>query len=165
MVHQRQWITDKLIENSSSGANGELITTYFVAGKSVCKTAFCDIHGFSLSRLQRIRKAVTLGQVKVNEHGNQGRKRCTWKVQEAKTWMERHFHLIGDKQPDKNRIHLPSWEKKEDVYQRYKEDMIKAEIPEGSVVGLSTFYRIWNDDFSNVVIPEVSVWVIIIGTA
>ena len=76
--------------------------------------------------------------------------------------MERHFQLIGDKQPDKNRVHLPSWEKKEDVYGRYKGGMLKIEISESSIVGLSTFYRIWNENFANVVIPEVGFLLIIV---
>lgn len=95
-----------------------------------------------------------MGQV-TTEHGNLGRKRSTSKVQEAKTWMQRYFTLIGDKQPDQVKIHLPIWEKKEDVFNCYKEDMKKAEIPEEGMVGLSTFYRIWNDEFSFVVILEV----------
>lgn len=40
-------------------------------------------------------------------------------MEEAKIWMERYFHLIGDKQPDKNKVHLG---KKDYVYNRYKED-------------------------------------------
>ena len=59
MVHQWQWITDKLIENSSSGANGELITTYLVAGKSVCKTHFfqCQTNYILYFRVLPIRKS------------------------------------------------------------------------------------------------------------
>ncbi len=154
-VVQRQWLTDKLIDNSHTSSTGELNTTYLIAGKNVCKNTFCEVNGISKSRLQRIRKAVSSGHFNANEHGNQGKRRPTSRVQEARVWMERHFHLIGDKQPDKNKIHLPSWEKKEDVYGRYKGDMLRAEISEASLVGLSTFYRIWNEDFPNVAIPEV----------
>ena len=154
-VAQRQWITDKIHESSEIAPDGELITKFVVAGREVCERAFCDVHGFSTRRLSRIRKNASLGQVTI-QHGNLGRKRTTAKVEEAKVWMNRYFHLIGDKQPDKTKIHLPSWETQHAIYDRYKEDMGKLDIPEDSLVGLSTFYRVWHEDFSNVTIPEVS---------
>ena len=154
-VAQRQWITDKIHENSHISADGELLTKYIVAGKEVCKMAFCNAYGFSVKRLSKIKKIASLGQVNI-QHGNLGRKRSTSKVEEAKVWMNRYFHLIGDKQPDKMKIHLPSWETQHAVYDRYKEDMLKVGIPEEELVGLSTFYRIWRDGFRYVVIPEVS---------
>ena len=40
-------------------------------------------------------------------------------------------------------------------YTRYKSDMELQQIPESEMVALSSFYRIWTDEFSNVVIPEV----------
>ena len=109
-----------------------------MAGKFVCKKAFADVHGFSLSRLQR---AVSKGKLIVSRHGNRGKKRLTSTVEEAKIWMERYFHLIGDKQPDKD----------EDIFHRYEDDMRKTRSSE-SLAGLSTFYRIWNE---NVLIPKV----------
>lgn len=149
---QRQWIADKLVENSTI-SQGEIDTTYLVAGKVVCKTAFTKIHGFSMSRLQRAKKSVSQGQLLISQHGNTGRRKSTSAVEEATVWMERYFHLIGDKQPDKNRIHLPSWETKEDVYHRYEDDMkLRSVFP----IGLSTFYRIWNENCPNVVIPKVN---------
>ena len=95
-LNQRQWISDKLLENSALN-NGEMSTTYLIAGKNVCATAFCKVHGFSYSRLKRLKKSVKEDEVRVSEHGNSGRKRTTSKVEEVKTWMERYFHLIGDK--------------------------------------------------------------------
>jgi hypothetical protein len=86
-------------------------------------------------------------------HGNKGKKKPTVR---GKIWMERYFNLIGDKLPDKDQIHLPSWDKQKDIYQRYKTDMIDKGIPEDQLVVLSTLYRMWRDDFSNVHIPVVS---------
>ena len=70
--------------------------------------------------------------------------------------MERYFHLIGDKMPHNNQIHLPSWETQKNIYERYISDMQDQEIPDKERVAISTFYRIWTTDFANVVIPEVS---------
>ena len=72
------------------------------------------------------------------------------------TWMERYFHLVGDKMPHNGQIHLPSWETQKDVYQRFCSDMSKQQISSEEIVCLSTFYRIWTDQFPKVVIPEVS---------
>lgn len=58
-------------------------------------------------------------------HGNLGKKRSSIRVEEAKTWMDRYFNLIGDKLPDKNQIHLPSWDKQKNIYERYKDDMLE----------------------------------------
>lgn len=130
----------------------------------------------SSKRLYRVRKAVSQGQINAH-HGNKGRKKVCTRVSEAKTWMERYFNLIGDKMPDKNQIHLPSWDRQIDIYQRFKDDMkemgminkgldlyvdikvllfvVHEGIPEKQIVVLSSFYRIWNKDFPHVVIPEV----------
>ena len=153
-VAQRQWITDKIHENSHVTTNGDLQTKYVVAGKEVCKVAFCESYGCTPQRLSRIKKEASLGQVNV-QHGNLGRKRSTPRVEEAKVWMKRYFDLIGDKLPDKDRIHLPSWEAQCNVYSRYKEDMANEGMMEEEIVSLSTFYRVWHDDFSFVTIPEV----------
>lgn len=152
---QRQWITDKIHENSQVSPGGKLITKYVIAGKEVCQAAFCESHSISMSRLSKLRKNASLGQVNV-EHGNLGKKRSSPRVEEAKVWMERYFNLIGDKLPDKLKIHLPSWETQRDVFNRYKEDMTGVGIPEDEFVSLSTFYRVWHDDFCHVSIPEVS---------
>ena len=154
---QQQWIIDKIHENSHMIEKGSLLTQYVVAGRIVCEAAFCSVYGFSLARLSRARRRASFGQLVV-EHGNLGRKRYTPRVEEAKTWMNRYFNLIGDKQPDKVQIHLPSWETQRDIYQRYRDDMEKVEIPEDEMIGLSTFYRIWHEEFPSVVIPEVRWW-------
>ena len=42
--------------------------------------------------------------------------------------MERYFTLIGDKMPNTEQVHLPSWESRRDIYCRYKEDMSSQEM-------------------------------------
>lgn len=105
-----------------------------MGGKEVCKEIFCQVYSLSPKRLYRVRKAVSQGQVNA-QHGNKGRKKVSTRVNEAKTWMERYFNLIGDKMPDKNQIHLPSWDKQIDIYQRFKDDMQK--------MGMSTMLWVW----------------------
>ena len=91
------------------------------------------------------------------EHGNKGAKRPSIRGESAKAWMTRYFNLVVDKMPHNKQIHLPSWDTQKDVYQRFREDMELQNVPASSIVALSTFYRIWADDFPNVVIPEVRV--------
>ena len=95
-----------------------------------------------------------MGQV-TTEHGNKGKKRCNSKSSGAKAWMHRYFHLVGDKMPHVDQIHLPSWETQKDVFSRYESDMTQQSIPASDIVSLSTFYRIWSEYFPQVVIPEV----------
>lgn len=58
--------------------------------------------------------------------------------------------------PHNNQIHLPSWEIQKDVYTRYTEDVNQQQLPNSDILSLSMFYKIWKDEFSNVVMPEVS---------
>ena len=99
---QRQWLTDKVIESSHIATGGKLTTTYFVAGREVCKSAWCNVYSLSPKRVSSVLKAVTNGQ-KIVQHGNKGRTRCNSRTTGAKAWMERYFHLIGDKMPHNNR--------------------------------------------------------------
>ena len=94
-----------------------------MSGKDVCRNSFSLIYGFSPKRLLRIKKKVTLGQHNL-DHGNKGKRKHTIRGNEAKMWMERYFNLIGDKLPDRNQIHLPSWDNQKDIYQRYRDNMI-----------------------------------------
>ena len=61
--------------------------------------------------------------------------------------------------PDCDRIHLPSWDSHRFVYERYKQDVISQGCQDNELVSLRSFYQLWKEDFSNVVIPEVSVHV------
>ena len=62
-------------------------TIYLIAGKKVCDTAFCKVHGFSNSQLKRLKKSVREGEVRVSVYGNSGIKQTTSKVEEVKIWM------------------------------------------------------------------------------
>ena len=149
---QRQWLTDKIHECSKQIDNQTLKTKFVVAGYEVCQFAWCKIHGISERRIARVKKSVSLGQSTIY-HGNMGVKRPSERADIAKAWMMRYFNLVGDKMPHNKQIHLPSWDTQKDVYQRFKDDMELQSV--GSVVALSTFYRIRTQEFPNVVIPEV----------
>ena len=152
---KRQWLMDRIHENSHESAQGILHTKYTVAGQEICQFAWCKVHEVSPTRVRRMLKSVSFGQIRA-EHGNKGNRRVNTKSDNAKAWMQRYFHLVGDKMPHNNQIHLPSWERRRDVYDRYTEDMTLQDIPKIDLVCLSMFYKIWNDNFANVVIPEVS---------
>ena len=151
---QRQWVIDRLHENSYGIEKGSITTKYFIAGDEVCQVAWCAVYSISKKRITRMLKSASLGYITA-EHGNKGKKRSKMKTQNVTAWMERYFHLVGDKMPHKDQIHLPSWETQKDVYSRYCADMAEQHISENELVSLSMFYKIWNDKFSNVVIPEV----------
>ena len=151
---KRQWLMDRIHENSHETEQGILDTKYTVAGREICQLAWCKVHAVSSTRVRRMLKSVSFGQI-IAEHGNKGNRRVNTKSENAKAWMQRYFHLVGDKMPHNNQIHLPSWEKRKDVYNRFTEDMTLQAIPMKELVCLSMFYRIWNEYFPNVVIPEV----------
>ena len=154
-TEQRQWLMDRLVENSHEVEKGKLETKYLVAGQEVCQLAWCKVTLISSKRVSSALKSASLGQV-IAEHGNKGKKRMNTKSENAKAWMQRYFHLIGDRMPHNSQIHLPSWETQKDLYTRYAEDMTLQNIASTEVVCLSMFYKLWNGDFSYVVIPEVS---------
>ena len=151
---RRQWITDKVFESSKPLGQDKLETQFVLSGNVICNTAWRKIYKVSEKQLSRISRNVARGLLNVH-HGNKGRKRNNTKSEVAKTWMERYFHLVGDKMPHNNQIHLPSWETQKDVYQRYCMDMSQQQLSPQDTVSLSTFYRIWSDYFHEVVIPEV----------
>ena len=156
-VQQRQWLVDKLNENtccSTSSQNDE--TTYIVSGKVVCKAAWCQVLQISPKRVSLALKVVKQGQISSLEHGNKGKKRPAVKTEDAHAWMEKYFNLLGDHMPHIDQIHLPSWDSQKFVYQRYRDDMLLQGCEEEEVVSLRTFYRLWRDEFPKVVIPEVS---------
>ena len=121
---KRQWLMDRIHENSHETEQGILDTKYTVAGREICQLAWCKVHAVSPTRVRRMLKSVSFGQI-IAEHGNKGNRRVNTKSENAKAWMQRYFHLVGDN------------------------------IPKKELVCLSMFYRIWNENFPNVVIPEV----------
>ena len=65
--------------------------------------------------------------------------------------------MLGDHMPHIDQIHLPSWDSQKFVYQRYKDDMLQQGYLEEDLISLRTFYRLWNEEFPKVIIPEVRI--------
>lgn len=151
MSEQRQYLHDSLILSSPKNAE-ELKEKFMLYSKPVCKKAFASLLGTSERRLDRIKQLCgTVGKI---SHGNQGRKRPTTKSFDASAWMENYFSKMGDHMPDSNRIHLPSFLTKREVYQRMCGELSEDGIKE--IISLSTFYELWDRDYNHVLIPEVS---------
>lgn len=150
---RRQWLIDKIFDFSSV-VNGKVDTRFNVSGTNVCRRAFSLIYNVPPRSIARAIKSVGEGNLIV-EHGNKGKKKASVKCEGAKAWMEQYFSLIGDKMPNSKQIHLPSWDTQKAIYGRYKQDMAEQMIHENEITSLSMFYKLWIQDFSHVVIPEV----------
>ena len=83
-------------------------------GKAVCRKAFATLLGTSERRLERIKAICTTSSKVV--HGNCGVKRPSSKTIDASAWMQDYFNTIGDHMPDSDRVHLPSFLSKRDVF-------------------------------------------------
>ena len=149
---QRLYLFNKIKEGSCESA-GKVTTKYFIAGKDICASAWSQIYNVSSCTLYRMQKRLACGEEP--SHGNLGKKRVNTKVESVFAWMNAYFSLIGDKMPHKNQLHLPSWETQKDIYYRYVGDMTQRGISENEIAGISIFYKVWTDDFPNVVIPQV----------
>ena len=150
---QRAYLFSKLKENSSESGFRTITTKYFVSGKEICETAWAQIYDLSLRTLSRMLKQ--LADQEDGSHVNLGRRRVNTKAESVSSWMDSYFNLIGDKMPTNDQIHLPSWETQKDIYSRYAEDMNSRGLNEEDIAGISMFYKIWTEQFSNVIIPQV----------
>jgi len=84
-------------------------------------------------------------------------KKPSEKLSNAKSWMTQYFKLVGDKMPDKDQTHLPSWDSRKAIYARYKNDMeieFQGEAA-NKIISLSKFYKLWKTAFPLVIIPKV----------
>ena len=134
-------------------SQGVISTRHFVAGKEICPAAWCKVFCISYRTLRRMEQKIPLAEGV--EHGNCGKKRKNTKTEAALAWMDRYFNLVGDKMPDSNQIHLPCWENQKDINYRYCCDPKARGSMEEDLLGISMFYKVWTNNFSNVVIPEV----------
>ena len=115
-TQQKQYLFEKIKEGSCEcdPKSGAVTTNFFVAGKEICGTAWAQVYGISSRTLYRMLKQ--LANKEEATHGNAGKKRANTKAESVSAWMDAYFNLIGDKMPDKNQIHLPSWEAQKDIY-------------------------------------------------
>jgi len=90
--------------------------------------------------------------VLVFEHHNKGKNTIMPKTAESIAWLQFFITSVGDHQPDKGCIHLPSCFSRSDIYKKMLEENIALNLP---TVSLSHFYNIWEKHFSHVLIPKV----------
>lgn len=148
---QRQFLLDSIILSQTTGATSASVQKFMLYGKSVCRKAFALLLNTSERRFERIKH--TCGTAVKIAHGNQGVKRPTNKTMEAAAWMNSYFTRMGDHMPDSDRIHLPSFLTKGEVYQKMYEELSEMGIT--NIISRSTFYELWDKDFCHVLIPEV----------
>lgn len=153
--NQRIYLLTNLKENSCQTdiRSGSITTKFYVAGKEICSSTWAQVYDISMRTLSRMLQQIV--SQKELTHGNLGKKRHNTKAESVTMWMDVYLNLIRDKMPDKDQIHLPSWETHKDIYSRYLEDMQKRGVSEEEIAGISVFYKMWNEEFSNVVIPQV----------
>jgi len=148
---QKRWLHRKLSDSSSQASDGTFETKYYISGKNVCLLAYCKVYSLSIRTLKRLLQKITFSSSL--HHGNAGKKRQNTRTEAAVAWMKRYFFLVGDKMPDRCQIHLPCWETRKDVYSRYCTDMGNESTED--LLKISMFYKVWNNYFANVRIPEV----------
>lgn len=154
-IEQRNYLFNKLKEGSCecNPKPGIVITKFYITGKEICGTAWAQIYDISSRTLSRMLKQLT--DKEDDTRGNLGKRRVNTKAESVSAWMGAYFKLIGDRMPDKNQVHLPSWETQKDIYSRYLKDMKERGMSEEEIAGISMLYKIWTEQFSNVVIPQV----------
>ena len=153
---QRQYLLDCASVSTLSTSSGiPKLTSFTLFGKNVCKKAFALVLDCSTRRLDRVAALLREGVTKIS-HRNVGQLRQTSKTADAIAWMDSYFRMIGKHLPDCDRIHLPSFLAKRDVYERMVAELRENGLSEGDIISLSTFYSVWESNFAKVMIPEVS---------
>lgn len=145
---QNKFIVKYLFEHSGAGF---VSPVYNVSGKIVCEKCWRLSCGVRRKRFSRLKSEVSQGAVTI-EHGRQGLLSPIESTMRVVSWMRSFFDKIGDKLPTKNSVHLPSCMTKADVYGLAYDDLTDGGL---SCPSPSTFYRVWNKEFANVVIPKV----------
>ena len=155
-VEQRNYILDYLIDNTATSTSCKTgqqnCTTFQIKGKIVCQKAWITVHEVSPKRFQRIRNDYNNGS-HIYTHGNSGLKRQATRTSECVAWLKFLINAIGDQQPDSGKVHLPSCFTKLAIYEKMSQELNSN----GDIVSRSQFYSIMGKEFSNVLIPKVTV--------
>ena len=148
---KRNLVLEFLHNHSQINDSGEYETEFFVRGKSVCREAWLLAHNMNKETFRRILNKFKDG-VLVLEHGNKGKGTVMPKTAECISWLQFFVNSIGDHQPNKGCIHLPSCFGRIDIYKKMMEENTALNLP---TVSLSHFYNIWEKHFTHVLIPKV----------
>ena len=152
-VKERNYILEYLKEHTRSRKNksGEMDEeTYFhVKGKTVCKKAWLCINNINFRRFSAIANDFKNGS-EFYQHGNKGSVKRSVKTSDCCAWISFFVKSFGDKQPDSDKIHLPSCFTKLNLYKK-----MCSELEKEVLVSQSQFYGIMERQFSHVIIPKV----------
>ena len=128
----------------------ESMKHFIIRGKPVCQKAWVTAHDMTKDTFRRLYNLFKNG-VTVVEHGIKGRNSLMQKTKECIAWLELFVHPIGDHQPDRKVIHLPSSFSRLDVFKKMQEENTQFRQPS---VSMTHFYRLWDKHFSHVLIPK-----------
>lgn len=148
---KRNFVLEFLLDHSQINDSGEYETEFFVRGKSICREAWLLAYNINKETFRRIHHKFKDGVV-VFEHRNKGKNTVMPKTAECIAWLQFFISSVGDHQPDKGCIHLPSCFSRSDIYKKMLEENIALNLP---TVSLSHFYNIWEKHFSHVLISKV----------
>lgn len=146
-TEQIQLILNYMREHSQ-GDQGIL---YSVGGQQVCETCFRMVYGFRYNRFAAMKAKFQSGVV-VAEHGRLGRCEISDSSIRVTSWLRTFSEKVGDRMPTSTAIHLPACLTKADVYSLASDDLSQGGL---ECCSISTFYEIWNRNFSHVKIPKV----------
>ena len=158
----RNYLLEYLHSHSKHDDNGGYVTEFVVKGRKVCKEAWLLVHDIKKETFRRMYGQFQKGAVNV-EHGHLGIKRPTEKTKDCIAWLEFFVNCVGQHQPDQKTIHLPSCFTILSIYKQMVQEHDSLGV---TSVGLSQFYRIFNQNFPHVSLPKVttvlySVWLCI----
>ena len=130
---------------------------YIVNGKKVCFKLWLEIVSISLSRCYRLRRVFVEYGDTTNAVKQKRRRSLSPKTLEALTWMEHYFNKIGDKRPDKNAILLPTCLTEKRIHEILLDQLYHGDQSKG--ICLSQFNKLYRQEFKNVTIPKVCLFV------
>ena len=146
-TEQTQPIFNYLLEHSKS----DRAVLYTVGGQEVCETCFRMVYGFRYNRFNSVKVKFQHGVV-MAEHGRLGRGEISGVSVRVISWLRIFVDKVGDKMPTSMVTHLPSCLTKADVYCLAYDDLTQGGL---ECCKISTFYKIWKENFSDVKIPKV----------
>ena len=146
-TQQTQHILRYMIDHSQSDA----CVLYTIGGQKVCESCYRMAYGIRYNRFSSIKDKFLSG-VLAFEHGRTGVSQIGDVTVRVISWLRTFVQKVGDKMPTSVDIHLPACLTKSDVYSLAYDDLSQGEM---KCCAMSTFYKIWESNFSNVKIPKV----------
>ena len=142
-------------------------------GRWACSKALATVLHTTTKRIARIHSLYQSGVTTMDKVTPQGRRTSEryhsvrvsvsestptvliYRTEQAMTWMDGWFRLVGDQMPDSQMIHLPQFLTREGVYKEMEQEMRMEGMTKQEIVSLSHFYLLWSKQFPRVSIPKV----------